>query len=74
MAAKPLSARSYLPPKGEAESWAELRGDCAHIDGSWTASPAVPPQEAVASPSIAPAVDVPARGAALVAGLAEFGD
>ncbi|WP_436787225.1 hypothetical protein [Yinghuangia sp. YIM S10712] len=74
MSAQPVSARSYLPPSGEAESMAELRGDCARIDVSWTASHAVPPRPVAPSPSTAPAVDVPARGAARVAGLAEFGD
>lgn len=74
MSASSGLARSYLPPKGEAESMAELRGDCARIDVSWT-TPHVSKSLPTAPFSLtAPAVEVPARGAALVAGLAEFGD
>ncbi|MCF2531212.1 hypothetical protein [Yinghuangia soli] len=66
--------RSYLPPKAEAESMAELRGDCARIDVSWTTPHTTRPLPAEPFSLTAPAVEVPARGAALVAGLAEFGD
>ncbi|GAA4954966.1 hypothetical protein GCM10023205_16020 [Yinghuangia aomiensis] len=72
MSADPV--RSFLPPRSEAESMAELRGDCTHIDVSWTTPHVTKPLPTTPFSTTAPAVVVPARGAALVAGLAEFGD
>ncbi|WTW94515.1 hypothetical protein OG216_14465 [Streptomycetaceae bacterium NBC_01309] len=74
MSALSGQVRSYLPPKAEAESMAELRGDCARIDVSWTTPHVAKPLPTTPFSLTAPAVEVPARGAALVAGLAEFGD
>lgn len=65
---------SYLPPKSEAESMAELRGDCARIAVSWTTPHVSKPLPRAPFSATAPAVEVPARGAYLVRGLAEFGD
>ncbi|MDI2126092.1 hypothetical protein [Yinghuangia seranimata] len=70
----PDPVRSYLPPKAEPESLAQLRGDCARIDVSWTTPHTTKPLPTAPFSLTAPAVHVPARGAELVAGLAEFGD
>jgi hypothetical protein len=65
--------RSYLPPKADAESMAELRGDCARIDVSWTTPHVAKPLPTAPSSATAPAVDIPARGVAMMADLPEFG-
>jgi hypothetical protein len=70
-----MSSMPVMPSHAEPETLAELRGDCRHIDASWTTpGPVRPPARAAAPHSHAPAADVPARGATLVAGMSEYGD
>jgi hypothetical protein len=70
-----MSSMPVMPSHAEPETLAELRGDCRHIDASWT-TPGPPslPARAAHADSHAPATDVPARGATLVAGMSAYGD
>ncbi|MYW05177.1 hypothetical protein [Streptomyces sp. SID3343] len=70
-----MSSMPVMPAHAEPETLAELRGDCRHIDASWTTrGAAATPSKATHPGSHAPATDVPAHGATLVAGMSEYGD
>jgi hypothetical protein len=70
-----MSSMPVMPAHAEPETLAELRGDCRHIDASWTTPGPVSAPTKIARPgSHAPATDIPARSATLVAGMSEYGD
>ncbi|MGC0414765.1 hypothetical protein [Embleya sp. AB8] len=70
-----MSPMTVMPSRAEPETLDELRGDCRHIDASWTKpGPERTPTKATPAGSHAPATEIPARGATLVAGMSEYGD
>jgi len=70
-----MSPMPAMPSHVDPETLDDLRGDCAHIDVSWT----VPGRtrrtvRAGAKASPAPSTEVPEHGARMVAGMAEYAD
>ncbi|MEU0932039.1 MULTISPECIES: hypothetical protein [unclassified Embleya] len=70
-----MSPMPVMRSQAEPETLEDLRGDCRHIDASWTTlGPERLPAKAVPAGSHAPATEIPAHGATLVAGMSEYGD
>ncbi|MYS87101.1 hypothetical protein [Embleya scabrispora] len=70
-----MSPMPAMPSQAEPETLEDLRGDCRHIDASWTTpGPERTPAKTAPAGSRAPATNVPAHGATLVAGMSEYGD
>lgn len=64
-----------MPSHVDPETLDDLRGDCAHIDASWTTPGAPrPPARATVPDSPAPSTEIPEHGTRMVAGMTEYAD